>query len=100
MQGALDRAEALRLAVEAELALRTMQATTVSLALAAESVLTASTSQGDLVLRHVLAVHPRTLARMDHYERVNAVAFSPEGTLVVTGSGNGIRGGSTRTYER
>ena len=54
LQGALDRAEALRLAVEAELALRTMQATTVSLALAAESVLTASTSQGDLVLRHVL----------------------------------------------
>ena len=39
---------------------------TVALALGAESVLTEPTPQGDLALRHVLRLHPRTRARMDH----------------------------------
>jgi WD40 repeat protein len=81
------RAEALRLAADAELALRTarpQQAT--SLALAMESLLTMPTVQGELALRHVLRVYPATRVRLDHEAVVNAVAFSPDGTRVATGS--------------
>ncbi len=87
LRAARDHAEALRLAADAELALHTAeQATTVSLALAAESVLTEPTMQGDLALRDILRLHPRTLARLDHDGWVYAVAFSPDGTRVATAS--------------
>nr|MBA2695895.1 serine protease [Actinomycetota bacterium] len=68
---ARNRAEALRLAADAELALRSGQArTTVALALGAESLLTEPTAQGELALRHVLRLHPRTIARLDHDDAV------------------------------
>ena len=58
----------------------------VALALAAESVLTMPTVQGDLAVRRILRLHPRVLSRLDHDGRVRAVAFSPDGTRVATGS--------------
>jgi hypothetical protein len=96
LRDALHRAEALRLASEAELALRGRRGeTTVALALAVESVLTDATLQGDLILRHVLRLCPKTLARLDHDDWVRAVAFSPDGTRVATGSDDG----SARVFE-
>ncbi|HJT03478.1 MAG TPA: trypsin-like peptidase domain-containing protein, partial [Pseudonocardiaceae bacterium] len=89
-EAAARRAEALRLAADAELALRSARTpTTVALALAAESVLTEPTPQGDLALRHVLRLHPRTRARLHHDGPVVAVAFAPDGTRVATASARG-----------
>ena len=89
-EAAQKRAEALRLAADAELALRTAHPPlTIALALSTESLLTMPTAQGDLALRHVLRIHPVTRARLDHGGSVNAVAFSPDGTRVATGSGDG-----------
>ena len=100
LRDARDNAEALRLAADAELALRTAQpATTVSLALAVESVLVHPTAQGDLALRNVLRLHPRTLSRLDHDGAVNAVAFSPDGTRVATGSGGPVGYRSGRVFD-
>ena len=58
----------------------------IALALGTESLLTVPTMQGHLTLRHVLRLHPRTLARLDHDGPVNAVAFSLDGTRVATAS--------------
>ena len=81
------RAEALRLATDAELALRSGDSSmTVALALAVESLLTQPTVQGDTALRHVLRQHPPILARLGHNEIVQAVAFSPDGAYVATAS--------------
>ena len=89
LRQARDRAEALRLAADAELALRSSTTpTTLALALGAESLLTQSTAQGDRALRGVLRLHARPVARLDHGGRVFAVAFSPDGARVVTGSGD------------
>jgi energy-coupling factor transporter ATP-binding protein EcfA2 len=63
LRDARDRAEALRLAAEAELALRTARSpTVVALGLSVESLLVQPTVQGDVALRHVFRVHPLTLA--------------------------------------
>ena len=84
------QAEALRLAAHSEQAMRTAPpAPVVALALAVESVLTEPTVQGDIAIRRVLRLHPQTLARFDHDRRVTAVAFSPDGTQVATGSTDG-----------
>jgi WD40 repeat protein len=89
-EAAARRAEALRLAADAELALRSAQPpATVALALGVESVLTEPTRQGDLALRHVLRLHPRTHACLDHDGPVWAVAFAPEGLRVATASADG-----------
>ena len=86
---AANRAEALRLAAAAELALHGTQAPTiVALALGTESVLTEPTLQGDLALRHVMRLHPRTWPELDHDDAVHAVAFSPDGSMLATGSGD------------
>jgi WD40 repeat protein len=97
---AARRAEALRLAGDAEVALRPPHSSlTVALALGAESVLTSPTLQGDLALRHVLRLHPRTLVRLDHDRPVRAVAFSPDGSRVATAS-RGFRGdGLARVFD-
>src|SRR5436305_764672 len=47
------------------------------------------TLTGDITLHHVLRVHPRTLARVDHDGPVRAVAFSPDGAWMATGSDDG-----------
>ena len=84
------RAEALRIAADAELALHTAHPPlTIALALSTESVLTMLTPQGGLALRHALRIHPPTQARLDHGGAVRAVEFSPDGTRVATGSGDG-----------
>ena len=86
LQEALDRAEALRLGSDAELALRRAQGgVTTALALGLESVLTRPTMQGDLALRHALRIHPKTLARLDHEKEVRGVSLSADGNRVVTG---------------
>jgi WD domain, G-beta repeat len=93
---AAQQAQALRLAAAAELALRTTRVpVSTALALSTESVLTKPTVQGDLALRHALRLHPRTLARLDHGGPVIAVAFSPDGAWVATGSEDH----STRVFE-
>jgi WD40 repeat protein len=90
-EAAARRAEALRLAAQAELALRsgTNAPVTVALALSTESVLIEPTLPGDAALRGVLRVHPDTLVSLNHYRTVLAVAFSPDGTLLATISENG-----------
>lgn len=89
-QMAARRAEALRLAADAQLALRSGQApTTVALALSAESVLVEPTPRGHRALRQVLALHPQTQARHNHDGLVFAVAFAPDGARVATASGDG-----------
>ena len=83
-----QRARALRLAADAELALRGGRgASMIALALATESLLTEPTLPGDLVMRRVLAQHPVTVASIKALGAVTALAFSPDGTLVVAGSG-------------
>ena len=88
----LRRAEALRLAADAELALHGKPPSAiVALALGTESVLTEPTLQGDLALRHVLGLHPRASVRLDHHGAVNGLAFSPDGTrIAVAGDTPGI----------
>ena len=82
-------AEALRLAADAELALRSGDSSiTIALALATESLLTDPTVQGDTVLRNILRQLPYTPVRLSHQGPVAAVAFSPDGTRVVTASGD------------
>ena len=89
-EAAARRAEALRLAADAERALHTTRSPMiVALALAAESVLTTPTVQGDLAVRRTLRLHPRMLSRLDHDGRVRAVVFSPDGTRVGTASVDG-----------
>jgi WD40 repeat protein len=96
LRDARDRAEALRLAADAELALRSgRQATVIAVALSVESLLTQPTAHGDIALRRVLRLHPPTLARLDHDNAVAAVAFSPDGTRVATASADG----SARVFE-
>ena len=91
-EASANRAEALRLAAEAETALYSAHpAMVIALALSTESVLTVPTMQGDLALRHVLRLHPRTFARLDHEGVVNAVAFSPDGTRIATASNRSAR---------
>ena len=92
----IRRAEALRLAADAELALRSGDSSmTVALALGMESLLTQPTVQGDSALRHVLRQHPPILASLSHNDVVDAVAFSPDGTRVATAS----RDGSARIFD-
>lgn len=84
------QAEALRLAAHSEQAMRTaLPAPDIALAIAVESILTEPTVQGDVAIRRVLRLHPRTLVRFDHDRRVTSVAFSPAGTRIATGSTDG-----------
>jgi WD40 repeat protein len=94
------RAEALRLAADAELAIRSGRpAMVIALALAAESLLTLPNLQGDLALRQVLRLHARTLIRIDHEHPVNAVAFSPDGSRIATGCGHDPGQGSASVFD-
>jgi WD domain, G-beta repeat len=87
---AARRAEALRLAAQSELALRSKrQATTHALALAIESLAAEPTLSGDSAIRHALRIAARPITRLDHDDRVVAVAFCPDGTRVATGSHDG-----------
>jgi len=57
--------------------------------LAVESLRLKETAVGDLALRRSAALLAPPLVQMDHNDTVRAVAFSPDGTLVLTGSDDG-----------
>ena len=54
--------------------------------LAVESLRHKETADGDLALRNSMALLVRPLAQLNHNSQVFAVAFSPDGTKVLTGS--------------
>ena len=58
------------------------------LMLAVESLHHKKTAEGDFALRSSIALMVRPLAQLDHNSSVNAVAFSPDGTKVLTGGGD------------
>ena len=84
---AAKEAEARRLAAAAELALATRGVPLqVPIALAIESLGMESTIEGDIAVRHAIRRTPIQLCRLDHEGPVIAVAFSPDGTKLATGS--------------
>ena len=60
-----------------------------SVLVATESLRRSPTLEGDQALRRGLSLLPRPVARMDHESYVNAVAFSPDGRCVASGSSDG-----------
>ena len=80
-------AEARRLAAAAELAL-TSRGTSlqVPIALAIEALRTAPVLEADTAIRHAIRTAARQISRVDHDGPVLAVAFSPDGTRIATGS--------------
>jgi WD40 repeat protein len=60
----------------------------VPIALAVESLRTAPVLEGDLAIRHAIRRAARQRSRLDHGDTVWAVAFSPDGSRVATGSGD------------
>ena len=97
---AAREAEARRLAAAAELALTSRETSLqIPIALAVESLRMAPVLEADIATRHAIRTAARQISRLDHDGRVNAVAFSPDGTRVATGSGDrsaAARGCSTR----
>ena len=87
---AAREAEARRLAAAAELALTSRQTSLqVPIALAVESLRTAPVLEADTAARHAIRTAARQISRLDHGSSVSAVAFSPDGTRVATGSDDG-----------
>uniref|UniRef100_UPI002AD3BA3D nSTAND1 domain-containing NTPase n=1 Tax=unclassified Frankia TaxID=2632575 RepID=UPI002AD3BA3D len=87
LQALVNRSEALRLAAQADLVLSTRTVPrAVSALLAAESLTRAPTLEGDLAARHAMKIAPRLAGRLDHDDRMRAVAFSPDGHWVATAS--------------
>ena len=84
---AASKAEARRLAAAAELALASRGVPLqVPISLAVESIRMEPTIEGDVAIRHAIRRAPIQRSRADHDGSVNAVAFSPDGTRVATGS--------------
>jgi WD40 repeat protein len=81
------QAEARRLAAAAELALASHGvALHVPIALAIESLLREPTVEGDMATRHAIRRAAVQFGRFEHGESVTALAFSPDGTQLATGS--------------
>ena len=98
---AAREAEARRLAAAAELALTSRQTSLqVPIALAVESLRTAPVLEADTAARHAIRTAARQICRLDHGSSVSAVAFSPDGTRVATGSGDRQRAGVRRGDRR
>jgi len=58
----------------------------IGTALGIESMRVVRTLEGDQLLRRGLSLLPRPIARMEHDDLVYAIAFSPDGRWVVSGS--------------
>jgi WD40 repeat protein len=87
LENARNRAEALRLAAAAELALATRGTSLqVPIILAIESLKMAPAVEADIAIRHAIRTAPHPISRLDHDGAVRAVAFSPDGTRVATAS--------------
>jgi WD40 repeat protein len=84
---AAREAEARRLAAAAELALATREVSlSIPIALAVESLRLAPVFEADIVARRAIKTVARQISRLDHRGPVTAVAYSPDGTRVATGS--------------
>jgi WD40 repeat protein/energy-coupling factor transporter ATP-binding protein EcfA2 len=95
-EDAARQAEARRLAIAAELALASRAVSLqVAIALAIESARTAPGLEGDIAIRHAIRGAPVQVCRLDHAAEVRAVAFSPDGSRVATGS----RDNSARVFD-
>lgn len=85
-----DRAEARRLAAQAELArLGGRVAPSVVLALAIASLARHSTLEGDVALRHALELAPTVIGSHDDGAPLHHLAFSPDSALVACGGAGG-----------
>ena len=86
---AAREAEARRLAAAAELGLTSRETPLqIPIALAVESLRTARVLEADIATRHAIRTAARQIRRFDHDSSVNAVAYSPDGTRIATGSGD------------
>ena len=96
LEAALGHAEARRLAAAAELALITRGISRqIPIALAIEALKTAPVFEADTAIRHAIRTAAPQISRLDHDGPVWAVAFSPDGTRVATGS----KDGSARVFD-
>ena len=87
LENARNRAEARRLAAAAELALASRETSLqIPIALAVESLMMAPVLEADIATRHAIRTAARQISRLDHKGLVQAVAFSPDGARVATGS--------------
>src|SRR5262249_22326987 len=72
----------------------------VSVLLAIEAVQRLSSLETDQALRNGLTLLPHSLHDLRHEDAVNAVSFSPDGRLVVSGSSGDVSGDETvRVWE-
>ncbi len=84
---AAQQAEARRLAAAAELALTSRETSLqIPITLAVESLRMSPVLEADLATRHAMRTAARQISRLNHDDGVSAVAFSPDGTWVATGS--------------
>ena len=87
---ALKLGEARRLAAAADLALASPETSLqVPITLAIEAMRTTPVFEANLALRHAIRTAAPQLLRADHGGPVRAVAFSPDGTMIATGSSDG-----------
>ncbi|MCA1677145.1 MAG: hypothetical protein LC799_34860, partial [Actinobacteria bacterium] len=82
LQQAHRRAEALRLAAQAQMELLRAAGLTAALPLAAESLSLEHTFAGDSAARAALRLAARPLTRLTHDDWVRSVVFSPDGAWV------------------
>ena len=93
---AARQAEARRLAAAAELALASREISLqIPIALAVESLRMAPVLEADIATRHAIRIAAPQISRLNHDHAVSAVAFSPDGTRVATGS----RDGTARVFD-
>ncbi|HEU0128430.1 MAG TPA: hypothetical protein VFQ48_07475, partial [Pseudonocardiaceae bacterium] len=89
LRQAQRRADALRLAAQAQMELIRSAGGTAALALAAESLGLDHTLAGDSAARAALRLAARPINSLPHDDPVRAVAFSPDGAWVATASDDG-----------
>ena len=89
LRQAHQRAEALRLAAQAQMELIRAAGGAAALALAAESLGLEHTFAGDSAARAALRLAALPIGSLTHDGGVRAVVFSPDGTRLATASGDG-----------